>query len=832
MEINLNNENLLDFVLFDDYTFEYTDNNENYIFKCDFDIKAVIVPLDNYDFKIRIKFKNNNTVQDFFVDVLGNSRYNLETESFLFTYQNKFNISNLIEYVTLIANISEDKRVDFIKDLYDITLTESEASQISYTEYEEKFEVLADTRKFKGRQRKVFAPYVYEEKQQKVNLPPPVNNLEKKIQDYYLTKKEDKSLFSSLVLSRNYENRGLDGYVKFDVTSFKNSLLQYKLEFLRSYTPSFTYLFVFRYVDNSGKPIDYEEMPVETRVITGTNQASLTSMIKFTHKQVAQNSYNLQYGIKIKVNNSNLVNAINKDLKDLNNINIIEIFEEGSKSLAKINSIIDVYSLDSEYLSFFDYYTNSFASSQQEINSFIAENYEVVETLNYLKKDLQDIYDLVKENTIIEYSNWFSNIYKNNLRFDTGFKIFKGTLNQSFRETRNKLYNTLKFSLSESQSEDTYLLANDIIIENRAIDGSFFDPKRIYKFNREKNNNFSSIGLLSDSLSFDNNIYSTNTTTDSDKKRIEDFLLQSKDYVKYQNLIDNNAEVPQVIGGIINKNSVLIDSIKQDIVPLIDSINEIKLKEVYLTNLYELHIVSSDMVSTRKVTLNQAKQIISDNLQRLNSPTLFKLVKYGNISSNIDLIPNDLLSMPIFDEYFLIESQESTQDPQVTVLPPTLQNFDNTLSKPEIIQIPVSQFLAGSTQKATYGGEVTNRLNQLNNAIDNFNGTNGLADAKQKLDSVLAGNFGTPTPTPPKTNFGDINPVPNIIPDQTRFTGVASPATSVGNTTPPRSGPIDKTARPVNLGSNQTANQKTDKRTVMNVKKADNSNDNKFKVLG
>ncbi len=157
--------------------------------------------------------------------------------------------------------------------------------------------------------------------------------------------------------------------------------------------------------------------------------------------------------------------------------------------------------------------------------------------------------------------------------------------------------------------------------------------------------------------------------------------------------------------------------------------------------------------------------------------------------------------------------------------------FDNQLKNPEIIKIPASQLLAGASQNSKFSnGVVSDTLDRLTGQVDNFNGSNGLVDAKQKLDNILAGNFGISTPTPPKTSYGDINPRPSLGADPTRIIGTTPSTPSEASKTPPKSGPIDKTARPVNLGENKTPNQTSEKRIGMNIKKVENSKDNKFKI--
>jgi hypothetical protein len=118
-----------------------------------------------------------------------------------------------------------------------------------------------------------------------------------------------------------------------------------------------------------------------------------------------------------------------------------------------------------------------------------------------------------------------------------------------------------------------------------------------------------------------------------------------------------------------------------------EDINLIKLKEVYLTNLFEVFVVSDNGISVR-VTLQEAKRLINENLTR-NIPTLFKLVEYKDNTQDADILPNDSLSLPIFDQYFLIETQQSLEEPTIVSLPPSKINFDNDVSKiPEDIKKP------------------------------------------------------------------------------------------------------------------------------------------------
>jgi hypothetical protein len=96
------------------------------------------------------------------------------------------------------------------------------------------------------------------------------------------------------------------------------------------------------------------------------------------------------------------------------------------------------------------------------------------------------------------------------------------------------------------------LLINDIIIKNRAVYGNFFDPRLIYAYNKETQSNFSNAGTIEDSVLFDNNIYlSNNLVNSADKKRFENFILDSKDYQSVEKKLQE--DTTSVTANIVNQ---------------------------------------------------------------------------------------------------------------------------------------------------------------------------------------------------------------------------------------------------------------------------------------
>lgn len=690
-KIVYNLQDYINFTLIEDYGYEYINNGRNFFFKFNFDLSLKDLPLDIFDIKLFTNFIKNDEVftEETTIDLLNNYQYNLDTATYLISLNDTIDSRVKIAGLRIVANVKKEKLVDFGKYLFDITTTpEILQNTIQIESYESEHKISEDVAYLKGQIiRKVPTVSLEERPKEVPNLQIPQNNIVKKIQDYYLSKKEDK-YFLPLLLSRNYDNKGVYGFIYFNIFKFTQNFLQQNLQFLKEYQPEISYSFKYRFVNGVSKPIDYINYPVNFVEVKDTLNKDI-KLLTFRHNNIPLNSYNFQYGIEIKSDNGKLVDAIRNDLNGLKEINFYNISDE---NIDLVNNIITAYNLDVDAKDTINKFKSNLSDlSGDERIYFLNDSLYIKEYINNTINSVQEIFDFILANEIQTYEKWFSEIYKNEKNIDTGFRVFSNSFNETFRESRSRMYNTLKIDFNVASTENRYLLVNDIIIKNKAVYGNFFDPRLIYAYNKETQSNFSNAGTIEDSVLFDNNIYLSNKLVNSaDKKRFENFIFDSKDYQSVEKKLQEDstsitANIVNQIANAFNKEPSLITI--NNTSGNREDINLIKLKEVYLTNLFEIFVVSDNGISVR-VTLQEAKRLINENLTR-NIPTLFKLVEYKDNTQDADILPNDSLSLPIFDQYFLIESRQSLEEPTIVSLPPSKVNFDNNVSKiPEDIKKP------------------------------------------------------------------------------------------------------------------------------------------------